>query len=41
VTGNEIRMRAVSFMNGYKRTEAKRAMSEATELGAEIATRLK
>jgi len=41
VTGNEIRMRAVSFMNGYKRTEAKRAMSDATALGSEIATQLK
>ena len=39
--GGQIRMRAVSFMNGYKRTEAQRSLKEADELGAEIAARLK
>jgi len=37
----QIRMRAVSFMKGYKRTEAKRSVKEAAELGAEIARQLK
>lgn len=39
--GDEIRMRAVSFINGYKRTEAKRPIEEAAQLGAEIAAQLK
>lgn len=39
--GDQIQMRAVSFMSGYKRTEARRAIKEAVELGAEIAKRLK
>jgi hydroxymethylbilane synthase len=39
--GEQIHMRAVSFMNGFKRTEAKCAMNDAAKLGAEIATKLK
>jgi len=39
--GEEIQMRAVSFMNGYKRTEARRAINEAVQLGSEIAAQLK
>jgi len=39
--GDQIQMRAVSFMNGYKRAEAKRPFAEAAQLGAEMATRLK
>lgn len=39
--GEQIHMRAVSFMNGYKRTEAKRSIKEAAELGADIAEQLK
>lgn len=39
--GERIHMRAVSFMNGFKRTEVKRSIKEAAELGAEIATKLK
>jgi hydroxymethylbilane synthase len=39
--GEELHMRAVSFMNGYKRTQAKRQLKEAAQLGADIATRLK
>jgi len=41
VEGDQIKMRAVSFMNGYKRTEAKRSIKQATELGTEIAGKLK
>lgn len=40
-SGDQIRMRAVSFMNGYQRTEAKRSIQEAAGLGAEIAAQLK
>lgn len=39
--GEQIKMRAVSFMHGYKRTEAKRPIKEAAELGADIAAKLK
>lgn len=39
--GEDITMRAVSFMHGYKRTEAKRSIKEAAELGAAIAVKLK
>jgi hydroxymethylbilane synthase len=39
--GGQIHMRAVSFMNGCKRTEAKRSIKEASELGADIAEQLK
>jgi hydroxymethylbilane synthase len=39
--GEQIHMRAVSFMDGYKRTEAKRSLKEAAELGTEIAAKLK
>ena len=39
--GEQIQMRAVSFMHGYKRTEARRSIKEAAELGAEIAAKLK
>jgi hydroxymethylbilane synthase len=39
--GEQIHMRAVSFMHGYKRTEARRSLKEAAELGAEIAEQLK
>ena len=39
--GEQMHMRAVSFMNGYKRTEAKRSLKEAAELGTDIASQLK
>ena len=39
--GGELHMRAVSFMVGCKRAEAKRAIKEAVELGAELAAKLK
>ena len=39
--GEEIKMRAVSFMSGYQRTEAKRSLKEAAALGADIAKQLK
>lgn len=39
--GEQIHMRAVSFMNGYKRTEGKRSIKEAAELGEDIAAQLK
>jgi len=39
--GGQIHMRAVSFMNGCKRTEAGRSIKEAAELGADIAAQLK
>lgn len=41
LVGEHIQMRAVSFMNGCRRTEAKRPAREAVELGAEIAAKLK
>jgi hydroxymethylbilane synthase len=39
--GDQIKMRAVSFMHGHKRAEGKRPMSEAASLGAELAEELK
>jgi hydroxymethylbilane synthase len=39
--GDQIQMRAVSFMSGYKRIEAKRSIKEPAQLGAEIAVKLK
>ena len=39
--GDQIKMRAVSFMTGYKRTEASRPIKEAAQLGAYIAATLK
>jgi hydroxymethylbilane synthase len=39
--GEQIHMRAVSFMDGCKRTEAKRSIKEAAQLGADIAVKLK
>lgn len=39
--GEQIQMRAVSFMRGTQRTEARRAIQEAAELGAAIAAALK
>lgn len=41
IAGDDIRMRAVSFMHGYKRTEARRPLAQAAELGAAIAAELK
>lgn len=41
VFGDQLQIRAVSFMNGYKRAEAKRSINEATKLGSEIAAQLK
>lgn len=37
----ELRMRAVSFIAGYRRAEAKRPNRESAELGAELAAKLK
>ena len=37
--GEEIQMRAVSFMHGCKRTEARRSIKEAAQLGADIAAK--
>jgi hydroxymethylbilane synthase len=39
--GEEIHMRAVSFMHGYKRTQAKRPINEPAELGGDVAAQLK
>ena len=39
--GEQIQMRAVSFMHGCKRTEARRSIKEAAELGAALAAKLK
>lgn len=39
--GNQIHMRAVSFMHGCKRAEAKRSIKEPTELGSAIAEQVK
>lgn len=39
--GDEIHMRAVSFMSGFKRADAKRPLADAAALGAEMAARLK
>jgi len=41
VFGDQIHMRAVSFLGNCKRAEAKRPLSEAVQLGAELAGRLK
>lgn len=41
VLDDKIRMRAISFVSGVCRTEAKRSVKEATELGEQIATELK
>lgn len=41
VAGPDLTMRAVSFMHGYKRTQARRPLAEAAALGAEIAAQLK
>lgn len=41
VIDNELRLRAVSFIDGCRRTEARRPLQEATELGNEIAAALK
>ena len=41
VVDDKIRMRAVSFVSGVRRTEAKRSVKEATELGEQIAAELK
>lgn len=40
VTGDQIQMRAVSFLNGYKRADAIRSRTEAVALGKEIAQKL-
>jgi hypothetical protein len=34
-------MNAISFVSGVRRTEAKRSVKEATELGEQIAAQLK
>lgn len=41
VAGTDLTMRAVSFMHGYKRTQARRPLAEAAALGSEIAAQLK
>ena len=40
VVDDKIRMRAVSFVSGVRRTEAKRSVKEAAELGEQIAAEL-
>jgi hydroxymethylbilane synthase len=41
VVNDKLQMRAISFVNGVRRTEAKRPVKEATELGEQIAAELK
>ena len=41
VVGDQLRMRAVSFVGAMRRTEARRPIKEATELGQAIAAELK
>lgn len=41
VLGETLRLRAVSFMAGYRRTEAKRSIKEPAQLGEEVAAALR